>query len=391
MTTATLLNDSNVVLWSVTSRERLQRQCHQMGIPVIAPDKLPSSGKVLLLRSDYLFDMSALSALLKRERAYLRCPVDDQLSAAIVPAEEAHQAIKHLTESTTPEPNAIGPEDLAEFDDFLRKVQPPLIEPLQAHAANRLEALLYGSAYKGITDLVTKWFWPRPSKHVVRWCAATNLTPNMVTSVGFLLVVLASFAFMNGYYLTGLACGWVMTFLDTVDGKLARVTAQSSRFGHYFDHVIDIVHPPFWYIWWGTALTSFDFSLSANNLYWMIIVGYTVGRLIEAVFHILGNCGIFSWRPFDAYFRLITGRRNPCLIILTLSIFVGRPDWGFIGVALWTAITTVVMLARLLWATVVRIISGPLESWLNDTFTARTKYPRAYKTFSNTRSAYEGS
>jgi phosphatidylglycerophosphate synthase len=389
MITASLLKDSDVVVWSVSSRERLKRQCHQIGVPLVAADALPSGGQVLLLRSDYLFDVSALSALLKRERAYLRCPVDGQLAAAIVPTEEAHQAIKHLTGPATAVPNAIGPEGLAAFDDTLRKVQPPLLEPLRADATNRLEALLYGSAYKGITDLVTKWLWPRPSKHAVRWCAATNLTPNMVTSVGFLLVVAASFAFINGYYLTGLACGWVMTFLDTVDGKLARVTAQSSRFGHYFDHVMDIVHPPFWYIWWGTALTAFEFPISTNDLNWMIIVGYIVGRLIEAVFHLLGNCGIFSWQPFDAYFRLITGRRNPCLIILTVSIFVGRPDWGFIGVALWTTITTIVMLARLLWGTFVRIISGPLESWLNDISKAQTKYPHAYNTFSNTRSAYE--
>jgi len=46
------------------------------------------------------------------------------------------------------------------------------------------------------------------------------------------------------------------------------------------------------------------------------------------------------WRPFDAYFRLVTARRNPCLIILTASALIGRPDWGFLAVTAWTVLTT---------------------------------------------------
>ena len=42
-----------------------------------------------------------------------------------------------------------------------------------------------------------------------------------------------------------------MTFLDTVDGKLARVTLTSSPFGNVLDHSLDLIHPPFWYWAWG--------------------------------------------------------------------------------------------------------------------------------------------
>jgi phosphatidylglycerophosphate synthase len=44
--------------------------------------------------------------------------------------------------------------------------------------------------------------------------------------------------------------------LDTVDGKLARVTVTSGRFGHCFDHIIDLIHPPVWYILWGRGLKA---------------------------------------------------------------------------------------------------------------------------------------
>ena len=77
----------------------------------------------------------------------------------------------------------------------------------------------------------------------------------------------------------------------------------------------------------------------------IIVAGYVGGRVIEALFHLLGECTLFSWRPFDAYFRLITARRNPCLIILTIATLCARADLGILGVAAWTCLSTAIMAA----------------------------------------------
>ena len=77
------------------------------------------------------------------------------------------------------------------------------------------------------------------------------MTPNMVTAIGAVLCVAAFFLFWNGWYWTGIAAGFGFMVLDTVDGKLARCTGQSSKWGNIFDHGIDLVHPPFW--WWAWA------------------------------------------------------------------------------------------------------------------------------------------
>jgi hypothetical protein len=98
----------------------------------------------------------------------------------------------------------------------------------------------------------------KPAKRIVRWCAARGVTPNAVTAASFVLTCAAAWLFVHGHFASGLAAGWIMTLLDTVDGKLARVTVQSSRFGHYFDHGIDLLHPPFWYLCWGEAVAEFD-------------------------------------------------------------------------------------------------------------------------------------
>ena len=116
--------------------------------------------------------------------------------------------------------------------------------------------------------------------------------------------------------------------------------------------------------------------------------GYIGGRLVEGAFHALGTCDIFSWRPFDAYFRLITGRRNPCMILLGISLLLGRPDLGLYWVVWWTLLSTAILLLRLLYAAGVRARGGPLHSWLLNAEAAALQHPQAYRTFSSTRAAY---
>jgi len=245
-----------------------------------------------------------------------------------------------------------------------------------------------GLVYPSI--LVTKFIWPRPARHGVRLCARLGITPNAVTSLGFLLMLWACYLFAHGQFALGLAAGWFMTYLDTVDGKLARVTVRSSRFGHLFDHGMDVIHPPFWYVLWGTGLVAYQpvWGLSLGELYWLVVGGYVLGRIAEALFHLLGDASIFSWRPFDAYFRLVTARRNPCMILLTLSVLIGRPDWGLVSVALWTAGTTGVLFLRLLQGSLARLRQGPLQSWLAEPKSAAARHPDAYRLFSGTQSAY---
>src|SRR3546814_6231706 len=75
-----------------------------------------------------------------------------------------------------------------------------------------------------------------------------------------------------------------MTFLDTVDGKLARVTLTATRFGHRFDHGKDVVHPPFLYAAWGFGLAPAAMALPPAWLeagLWAMLAGYVLGRSEE--------------------------------------------------------------------------------------------------------------
>jgi hypothetical protein len=125
-------------------------------------------------------------------------------------------------------------------------------------------------------------------------------------------------------------------------------------------------------------------------MYWMIVLGYVAGRIVEGLFPLLGECTIFTWKPFDAWFRLVTARRNPCLILMTLSALAGRPDWGFVAVTFWTVLTTLVLLLRLLQGLVARLAGGPLQSWLSAPDVAQGPNAKAYRIFGSTRGAYGG-
>ena len=228
------------------------------------------------------------------------------------------------------------------------------------------ENAFYFASYKGVTDIVTKYVWPQPALLVVRACAALGISPNMVTSVSILLSILAIPLFMAGHFGWGLACAWGMTFLDTVDGKLARVTVSYSKFGNYFDHIPDIVFPPLWWLAfaWGAIGV---FPEAATELWWafaLVMASYVAGRLCEGAFELRNGFGPFVWQPFDARFRLILARRNPNLVILTAAVLLGAVVEGYLVLAGWCVVCAVIQLLRLLMSEAERR-RAPLVSFLD--------------------------
>lgn len=374
-----ILGESPVTLWGLTSHERLRRVFSRLGVTHCVDDlrDVPANHTVVLVRAEYLYDNRILGSLVNALPVLLTLPSEKGRIpvAAHVPFEEG-PAAKAVLAGEAPVKALASvrvetPETLASaYQEQLRKFDPPFVLPIRPEHQRFLEEQLFSGSYKGITDFITKWVWPVPAQWVTRWCTRCGIQPNHVTSVGLLLVIAAGMCFYAGHFGWGLVAGWLMTFLDTVDGKLARVTVTSSKVGHVLDHGIDIIHPPLWYLVWGWGLGSTHTVLAGMSVDMIIVVifgGYILGRLIEGAFQLwFGMFGIFCWRPFDSFSRLITARRNPNLVLLTASVLIGRPDWGLLAVAVWTVLSTLVLLLRLLMAAYVRITTGPLRSWLRD-------------------------
>ena len=372
-----IINTCDVTLWGVTQQQRIRKVLARVGEFEECVDlkQLAANEKILLLRADYLYEANVLKKLIAQQNALLVSSCDKKSPAAAwVEASLISEATARLLKQSEDVSNLISivtPQELTGgYDPRLRKYDLAHVVEVTQQDKQVIENYLYDKSYKGITDLVTKWWWPLPARWFVRKCANMSITPNMVTGFGWLLTIFCGFAFYHGEFLIGLVAAWIMTFLDTVDGKLARVTLQSSKIGHVMDHGLDIVHPPIWYWCWLMGLeineiTFLNMTLPSMNWMWILFAAYVGGRVFEGLFQLFFNdISIFCWKPIDSFHRLITARRNPCMIMLTLSLIVVDAELGFMWVVAWSVLSTILLAIRFSYACIVRLLSGPLESWI---------------------------
>ncbi|MCG7360893.1 CDP-alcohol phosphatidyltransferase family protein [Roseomonas sp. ACRSG] len=369
---ARLLGDGPVPVWSMPSSELLRRALTRAKVPVAGAGE----SAALLLRADHVYDAALVGQMARSPGTLLLRPEDRRPVAAHLPAgagaaqaEAVAQALLAGAPATDPAfanlAAAAPAEMVGAYDQALRKRGSAYVLELTAESRRAVEWRMFGGAYKGVTDVVTKYWWPVPAFHVTRACAALGITPNQVTGFSLLLVFAAMWWFYQGDFIPGLIAGWLMTFLDTVDGKLARVTLTSTKFGNYFDHLTDLIHPPFWWLAWIAGCAAAGLPLADPWLVGSIIFGgYVLQRIQEGIFIRAFGMHIHVWRRFDSFFRLILARRNPNLILLTPLALVGRPDIGILLVAAWTALCCVEQLVVTIQAAMARR-HGPLRSWLD--------------------------
>lgn len=359
-------------IWGMTSAERLTRAFARAGIDRVATwhdagTAIPvGTARHVLFRADHVVDEVLVGGLAGVSGTVLLGPDGTPVAASVDGADV--QAAHAVLTGAAPVPSKFRTVDAttlaSAYRQALRKREAPFVLPLAAGTVRAIEERMFAGSYKGVTDLVTRYAWPAPALRVTRLCARAGISPNAVTLVSLVMVVLAFWAFLEGWFLVGLAAAWAMTFLDTVDGKLARVTLTSTRFGNVFDHGIDLVHPPFWYWAWAVGLERAGQALDSAGLILAVVIGgYVLQRLQEGLF--IGAFGIemHVWRRFDSRFRLITARRNPNLLLLTAGALIGRPDLGLLWVAAWTAACFLVHTVQIAQAAVARR-RGPLASWL---------------------------
>ncbi len=350
--------------FGTTPAQRLQRLAARESLT--ATDRVGEAD--VIIRGDHVYGATLFDALARSAPGTVLVDGAGRALAARVDSASRDWAVRLLDTET---PGTDLPEGAVACDAAtlagqhnirLRKKHAPLL--IRATDRRTVEKALFDDSYKGVTDLVTKHVWPPLALPATRWCARQGLTPNQVTLASAVLVGVAFWLFWNGHFALGIVAAWAMTFLDTVDGKLARVTLQSSPFGNIFDHGIDLIHPPFWYWAWAVGLAASGAALDDGG--WtlgIIIAGYILQRGEEALFLHLFGMQIHIWRRFDSLFRQITARRNPNMLILMVATIVGAPREGLIAVAAWTALCLLIHLARIGQALAARR-TGPLSSWL---------------------------
>ena len=358
-----LIGPEGANLFGLKSAERLRRQFGRLGIQ----ESASASQATILARADSLIDAPLIPLLVETPGLILLAETGEALAIHVPKSADVKTLEPVLLEGQSPplsfraaKPATLG----AGFWEKLRKRETPYALIAKPEAKAQLEWRVFMGTYKGATDIITKRLWPKPAFWVTRTIAPLKITPNQVTSLGAIATLAAFWFFLQGQFGLGLIAAWLMTFLDTVDGKLARTTLTSSKWGDVFDHGIDLIHPPFWYYAWGVGLLASGYAWS-DGFFWLIFAailgGYVLQRLMEGISIKWLGMEIHIWRRIDTFFREITARRNPNLIILTLSLIFQRPDLGLIGVAIWTVLCLILHGLQLAHAFKKR----PLSSWMS--------------------------
>jgi len=364
--------DTQAKVWGLGAAERLRRMAAASGLSMVGA-----------IRENYL-PLIIANAAIAFDPAWLRfiigkpghvVTLDGRPVIAHIPSGEIRQA-EAVASAIADDANPFDCSGLKElnvvdsleiYSSELRKKERPFMMAFTPENAGAIERASYYGAYKGVTDILTKYLWPELAFHLTRFAAWLRLSPNSVTAVGAVLCIAATFAFFDGRYWLGLFLGFVFTVLDTVDGKLARCTITSSWWGHVLDHGIDLVHPPFWWWAWGAGLSAYGKPIEQNLLLWIlavIVTGYVLQRIVEGVFIRYHGMHIHVWRPVDSTFRLVTARRNPNMAILFVSMIFARPDLGLYAIAFWTVASLLFHTVRLAQAFALKFSGKHIVSWL---------------------------
>jgi len=358
------VGDNDVRMFGLTPAERAKRFAAKAGIVGQV------GGPVVLANLDYACDPAWYAQMRDRPGLVLTHGGTPVLAHALGQDAAAAMAgaMKTPSAGLPPGHEALAAETAGGLHSaMLRKREAPFVMRLTPETKDAAERASYDGAYKGVTDVLTLYLWRRPAFTLTRWAALAGLSPNFITGVGAAGCVLAFYLFWIGAYWPGIAVGFAFMVLDTVDGKLARCTGTSSKWGNVFDHGIDLIHPPFWWWAWGHGLAAYGTPMAGDWL-WLVLTaivgGYVLQRGIEGAFLQRFAMDIHVWRKFDSRFRLITARRNPNMVILVVAMLVGRPDLGLIAVAGWTVLSLVVHLVRWLQAEAAHANGSGVRSWL---------------------------
>src|SRR6516164_8752638 len=74
---------------------------------------------------------------------------------------------------------------------------------------------------------------------IVRWLALSKIHPNVLTFLGLLINIWAAWLFAAGSFRWAGVVVIGAGIFDMVDGRVARATSQVTRFGAFFDSVLD--------------------------------------------------------------------------------------------------------------------------------------------------------
>ena len=122
---------------------------------------------------------------------------------------------------------------------------------------------------------------------IVRGLALSRINPNVLTFIGLVINIYAAFLLGAGQFR---AAGFVIIgagLFDMVDGRVARETNRVTRFGGFFDSVLDRYSDLFllvgMLVWYGSINRPFYVWLTSIAMIGCVMVSYTRARAENSI------------------------------------------------------------------------------------------------------------
>lgn len=263
-------------------------------------------------------------------------------------ARDLSEVVQHL--QTAGQIRALDESQFPAYIDKLRRTVPYWVfRVVDSKLRRQVERQLFLDNYKGSTDLLTAYVYPPLVWVSVLGCTRLRIHPNAITILSIVLAFAAVPLFATAHWIPGFLCAYAMSVLDSVDGKLARLTLTDSKSGDVMDHGLDLVHPPFWYWAWGHGLLLGGADASITDWALWLNVFYVLDRLVLGVARWRLKHALHSSTRLDERVRSVIARRNINMSIVAIAVALGLGPAGLIIVATWQGLTVLWHSWRTVW------------------------------------------
>src|SRR5262245_52675930 len=227
-----------------------------------------------------------------------------------------------------------------------RSVRPVFFRAPSPERRPLAERLLRDATQKGALDFPALVHAPI-EKWLVSHLCRTSITPNQITLGTGVLGLGVTLLYAGGYLWAGVLLALVIGILDGIDGKLARLKAQTTKLGkreHDLDYFVETS-------WW--AALAYHFHATGQIRYaYVIFFAFFALHVLErlaqkAVKRRIGR-DLDDFAPFDRLVRIVAGRRNIYTWLFTFFLVIGAPATGFIWLCFWGAASAVIHIFRAL-------------------------------------------
>ena len=100
------------------------------------------------------------------------------------------------------------------------------------------------SLVKPEDGIISKYLNRKISLRISKWLCSYDISPNVITSISFILSIISAFFFMSHAfipysYVIGGIIAQISSVIDGVDGEIARLKMRTTGFGGFYDSVLD--------------------------------------------------------------------------------------------------------------------------------------------------------